>query len=65
LSYFNDEKINLSKIESRPSREKLGNYLFYIELDGNARDKKVKHAFNNIKKNIGSIKILGCYSSRV
>lgn len=61
LGYFNDEKINLSKIESRPSRKELGNYLFYVEFDGNAEDAKVKRALKNIRDNIGDVSIIGCY----
>lgn len=63
LKYFNDEKINLTKIESRPSRKKLGNYLFYVEIDGNSEDKHVKRAFDRIRKNVGTVQVLGSYSS--
>jgi prephenate dehydratase len=61
MVYFNNERINLTKIESRPSRKRLGNYLFYIELDGNSESKKVKTVLNNIRKNIGVVEILGSY----
>lgn len=34
LAIFANEKINLTKIESRPSKEKLGNYIFFIDFEG-------------------------------
>jgi prephenate dehydratase len=64
LGYFNKEKINLTKIESRPSRKELGNYFFYIEFDGNINNEKVKKVLKNIKENIGFLKILGCYKKK-
>ena len=38
LEVFKEGKINLSKIESRPSREKLGKYIFYVVLDTGKKD---------------------------
>jgi prephenate dehydratase len=61
LKFFADEKINLTKIESRPLRNELGKYIFYIDIDGNINSENVKRAFKNINDNIGNIKILGCY----
>ncbi len=61
LGYFNKEKINLSKIESRPSKKELGNYVFYIEFDGNINEKKVMRALRSIRRSVGEVKVLGCY----
>jgi len=57
MKFFNDDKINLTKIESRPVRDKLGVYLFYIDFDGNA-----KSCLDKIKKEVGDVKVLGCYN---
>jgi prephenate dehydratase/prephenate dehydrogenase len=62
LKYFAEEKINLTKIESRPLKNELGKYIFYIDIDGDVKDKKVKKAIKSISNNIGSIKILGSYN---
>ena len=39
---FAKRKINLTKIESRPSKGKLGDYIIFIELEGHKEDKKVQ-----------------------
>ncbi|MEA3514065.1 MAG: prephenate dehydratase [Nanoarchaeota archaeon] len=54
------QSINLTKIQSRPSGEKLGNYIFFIDLIGHAQDENVALALNNIK-DIAEVKIFGSY----
>lgn len=65
LKNFNDEKINLGVIMSRPTKEEIGKYNFYIECLGNEND--LDNLNNVIKVLNGSIeyktKILGIYSS--
>lgn len=61
LVEFARRKINLTRIVSRPARGKLGEYVFYIDLDGNQEDKEVKDAFEAIKK-MATIRSLGSYS---
>lgn len=63
LRFFNEEKINLTKIESRPMKDKLGKYLFYIDFDGDINDSKSQKALKNINENVGKVKILGSYST--
>ncbi|MFC1768126.1 prephenate dehydratase [Nanoarchaeota archaeon] len=60
LGEFSNRKINLSKIESRPAKGKLGDYVFYIDLIGHKDDEKVKDAFTAIEKNF-ILKVLGSY----
>lgn len=60
LSVFAERNINLTKIESRPSKGKLGDYIFYIDLQGHKDDKNIKEAFATIEKNF-FLKILGSY----
>lgn len=55
------ENINLTKIESRPSKEKLGSYIFFVDLEGHRKDLKIRNVINNIKLKVGYIKILGSY----
>ncbi len=62
LKFFDDKGINLTKIESRPSKKELGNYIFYIEFDGSIKNDDVKEVISKIRSNIGDVKILGCYS---
>lgn len=61
---FNDfakEKVNLSRIESRPTKSKFGQYIFYIEFDGSLDDKNVIEAIKNVKKKTSELKVLGSY----
>jgi prephenate dehydratase len=57
---FATRKINLTKIESRPSKGRLGDYIFFIDLQGHKDEKEVKSAFKAIEKNF-FLKILGSY----
>lgn len=60
LGHFTKSNINLTKIESRPSKKGLGNYIFFIDFEcGDNND--LKNILNNIKTNISFIKILGSY----
>jgi len=61
LGVFAKRKINLSKIESRPSKGKLGDYIFYIDLQGHKDDNNIKDAFKEIEKHF-FLKVLGSYS---
>jgi len=61
LGEFAGMNVNLTKIESRPSKEKLGSYIFFVDFEGHRKDDKIKNLLNNIKSKIGYIKILGSY----
>lgn len=60
LSLFAKKQINLTKIESRPSKGKLGDYIFLIDFEGHEDEEKVKATFEKIKQNF-DLKILGSY----
>jgi len=61
LGEFADRKINLTKIESRPSKKALGDYFFFVDLDGHRDDALVSEALKNVKKNVAFFKFLGSY----
>ena len=61
LGEFASERINLTKIESRPSKEKLGSYIFFVDMEGHHRDIKIMNVINRIQSKVGYIKILGSY----
>lgn len=63
LGEFAKRDINLTKIESRPSKGKLGDYIFYIDLQGHKTEKLIKEAFSAIERNF-FLKILGSYARR-
>ena len=60
LKSFAERKINLTKIESRPTKIKLGDYLFYIDFEGYEEDEKVEQAIKEIEK-LAKVKIFGSY----
>ncbi|OGC03992.1 hypothetical protein A2276_05180 [candidate division WOR-1 bacterium RIFOXYA12_FULL_43_27] len=61
LSEFADRNINLTKIESRPSKKALGDYYFFIDMEGHREEPPVAHALKNIKRKAGFFKNLGSY----
>ena len=61
LQEFAGRGINLTRIESRPSRRGLGDYYFYIDLEGHVSDGPVKEALHGIGKKASMVKVLGSY----
>lgn len=61
LAPFAAKGISLTKIESRPSRRELWDYVFFLDLVGHIEDPKVKAAVKKIEKYTTSIKLLGSY----
>ena len=61
LSAFSREGINMTKIESRPTKKKAWEYLFYIDVDGHKDDEKIKKALSNLEHTTQFMKILGSY----
>ncbi|MEA3369688.1 MAG: prephenate dehydratase [Candidatus Ratteibacteria bacterium] len=61
LKPFALNKINLTKIESRPSRKKAWDYIFFVDLDGHLMDVRVKKALKELERECRYLKILGSY----
>lgn len=61
LDCFSKRNINLSKIESRPSRKKAWDYYFFIDLQGHVLDGQVKEATAELEKICPLVKWLGSY----
>ena len=62
LEVFARREINLSRIESRPTKRSLGEYLFFIDLEGNATQKSVQTALAELPTYTEVLKIFGNYS---
>jgi len=58
---FKKYGINLTKIESRPSKKKAWEYYFFVDLCGHQQDEKVKKALKELENNCTFMKILGSY----
>ena len=61
LSSFKNKKINLTKIESRPSKKGLWKYYFFIDLEGHSESPKIKKAIKELETKCNFLKILGSY----
>ena len=61
LQIFAERNINLSKIESRPTKRSLGEYLFYLDLEGSMADSKVKSALKELAEYTEVLNIFGNY----
>lgn len=61
LGEFASRNINLTKIESRPSKKSLGDYYFFADFEGHRTTAKVASALSGIKKQASFLKILGSY----
>jgi chorismate mutase/prephenate dehydratase len=58
-------KMNLTKIESRPTRRKPWEYNFYVDIDGHYQDCNVQQALQALEKAAIFVKILGSYPKTV
>jgi chorismate mutase / prephenate dehydratase len=58
---FKNARINLTKIESRPSKKKAWSYFFFVDLEGHHNDARVKKALASLEKHCTFIKVLGSY----
>jgi chorismate mutase/prephenate dehydratase len=61
LAAFRRFRINLTKIESRPSKRKAWEYFFFIDCDGHAHEKKVARAIEHLGQECSFVKVLGSY----
>ncbi len=61
LQAFDQFHINLSKIESRPSKRKDWEYIFHVDLAGHCEDAKVSEALDELGKHCSLVKLLGSY----
>jgi len=65
LREFASRNINLTKLESRPTRQKPWQYNFYLDFEGHREDKSAREALENLEKTSIFVKILGSYPKAV
>lgn len=63
LEVFAREKINLTKIESRPTKERPWEYYFFVDFEGRSQDPKVVKVLSTLAKKTAFLKVLGSYPS--
>ena len=61
LGQFSARNINLTKLESRPTKRGLGNYCFVIDLEGHVDDEVVADCLRDLHAQLAGLKFLGSY----
>jgi prephenate dehydratase len=61
LHEFSDRDINMTKIESRPSGEELGIYIFLIDVEGHRLDPMLAQALAAVKEQASFFRVFGSY----
>jgi prephenate dehydratase len=61
LTEFSSRRVNLTRIESRPRRRGLGQYLFFCDLEGAANEPTVAESIEALRGKAESVQVLGSY----
>jgi prephenate dehydratase len=61
LEIFAERDLNLTKIESRPTKAELGEYCFFVDVEGHLADERVGDALAAVKRTQRDVKVLGSY----
>lgn len=62
LELFAQENINLSRIESRPTKRSLGEYLFFVDIEAHLSEARVKDTLAALRRYTETLKVFGSYS---
>jgi prephenate dehydratase len=61
LAEFAERDVNLTRIESRPLRQRLGEYMFFLDLDGRLGDEPVAAAVDGLRGHADVVRVLGSF----
>lgn len=61
LAPFRKHRLNMTKIESRPSKRKAWEYFFFVDCDGHMKDRKVARAIDELERQCNFVKVLGSF----
>ncbi len=61
MEIFAERDLNLTKIESRPTKAELGEYCFFLDVEGHLADERVGDALAAVKRTHRDVKLLGSY----
>ena len=61
LSAFADRGVNLTRIESRPRRQGLGSYMFFVDLDGRVDDPHVTAGLAGVREHAEVVRVIGSF----
>jgi prephenate dehydratase len=63
LSEFADRGVNLTRIESRPRKQGLGRYMFFVDLEGRDREPRVVDALAGLGAHAEALRVLGSFAA--
>jgi prephenate dehydratase len=61
LAEFAERDVNLTRIESRPRRQRLGEYMFFLDFDGHVADPAVAAAVDGLRTHADVVRVLGSF----
>lgn len=61
IKSFKNFGINMTKIESQPSKNNDSSYVFFVDITGELRSSNISNAIDELSRNCEFVKVLGCY----
>ena len=61
LQIFRKYNVNISYIDSRPSRIEHNEYLYFVDFEGNINEENIKNLVNELKENVPYYRFVGSY----
>ncbi len=61
MGEFAKRNINLAKIESRPTKRSLGQYIFLVDCDGHREDRLLREAIEAVRSGVSTLRVMGSY----
>jgi chorismate mutase/prephenate dehydratase len=65
LEPLSRHRVSMTRLESRPSRTGLWEYVFFVDIEGHQEDSTVSQALTEIRERAGFLKVLGSYPMAV
>ena len=63
LAELSTRQVNLTRIESRPLKQELGQYMFFADLEGSDKQRRVVEALEALRARVAVLRVLGSYTS--
>lgn len=65
LTPLAEQKVNMTRIESRPSRRRKWHYVFFLDVDGHAEDPALARALKRLQREADLFRVLGSYPKAI
>ncbi len=65
LSEFASREVNLTRIESRPRKQGLGRYMFFLDLEGRDTEPHVADALSGLRAHVEVLRVLGSFPAAI